>query len=138
MKANEQINQWKQEEVKNLVAYVQRIKIQIAEWKAKYGFCEMNTLSAYKSISNQSKELAKLSNENLQIAATKIIDSHFNALQNKVIDKIGNIEEIVSIGNNGFDYRFVGEKGNLQIKVVNAGGHNIQVHHTRWTVSKIK
>jgi hypothetical protein len=138
MEAYKQIEEWKQEEVKKLIDYIYNVRTKISEWKTNYGYVGMNQLEDYRKISNVYKELSRMSDETIQSESVKIIDKHFEMLQSKVVDKIGTIQEIVPIGDNGFDYQFIGENGKVQIKVVNAGGWNIQVHHTRWTIAKIK
>lgn len=62
----------------------------------------------------------------------KDIDKHFETLQAKVEKKIGKIQLIYHIG--GDDYRFEGENGNCSVRVILAGGYNIQRLHTRWIV----
>ena len=62
----------------------------------------------------------------------KDIDKHFDKLQAKVENKIGKIELIYHIG--GDDYRFEGENGSCSVRVILAGGYNIQRLHTRWVV----
>lgn len=64
----------------------------------------------------------------------KDIDKHFETLQAKVEKKIGEINMIYHIG--GDDYRFEGENGNCSVRVILAGGYNIQRLHTRWIIMK--
>ena len=68
--------------------------------------------------------------------AIKEIDNHFQKLQQKVEDVIGNITMIKPTGENGYDYLFVGTNGSCEVKVILAGGYNIQRLHTRWIVNK--
>lgn len=141
MNAYKQISEWKEIEVNETMEYVLRIHNRLIELKAQRKSSEFWTLVEVKNISQKMMELQRYivsNNEMVKSAVVKLVDEHFEALQNKVIDKIGNIEQIETIGNNGADYKFIGENGNLQIKVVVAGGWNIQCRHTRWTISKIK
>jgi hypothetical protein len=46
--------------------------------------------------------------------------------------KIGKILRIMPLGDNGHDFYFKGTKDNAEIRVIAAGGHNIQCSHTRW------
>lgn len=64
----------------------------------------------------------------------KDLDSHYEALQNKVEKKIGKIIEVMALG--GLDYRFKGENGECSVEVILAGGYNIQKLHTRWIIKK--
>lgn len=64
----------------------------------------------------------------------KDINKHFDSLQAKVENKIGKIQLIYHIG--GDDYRFEGENGNCSVRVILAGGYNIQRLHTRWIITK--
>lgn len=66
-----------------------------------------------------------------------LTDEHFEKLQLKVVKKIGEIKEIQPIGG-PYDFIFIGETGKCKVKVVLAGGWNIQRAHTRWTLSKVK
>lgn len=67
----------------------------------------------------------------------KIIDKHFEELQAKVENKIGQIERIYPTGSNGYDYHFEGTLGSCDVEVILAGGYNIQRLHTRWIVKNI-
>lgn len=68
----------------------------------------------------------------------KVINQHFKRLQNKVQDKIGQIQEIYETGNNGYDYYFEGTLGSCNVEVILAGGYNIQRLHTRWIIKNVK
>lgn len=65
----------------------------------------------------------------------KLVDKHFNKLQDKVEKKIGKILKIRNCG--GDDYLFQGEDANCKVEVILAGGYNIQRLHTRWIVKDI-
>ena len=65
---------------------------------------------------------------------TEIIDKHFKKLQAKVENKIGTITNIYKL--NGDNYNFIGQKGECGVRVILAGGYNIQKLHTRWIVTK--
>lgn len=67
----------------------------------------------------------------------KIIDKHFQELQAKVENKIGQIVEIYPTGSNGYDYHFEGVLGSCDVEVILAGGYNIQRLHTRWIVKNL-
>lgn len=57
------------------------------------------------------------------------IDKRFDVFQTKVKNKIGNIIKIQAITDE--EYEFIGEIGKCKIKVILAGGYNIQKLHTR-------
>lgn len=131
-----QIEKWKEEEIENNMNHIAFIENQIKEWKAEYGFREMNRMEDYKRIANQTIEMTKMNQEQRLEAVTNAVDKHFENLQKKVVDKIGTIKEIFETGSNGADYEFKGENGNCEIRVINAGGWNIQKKHTRWMIMK--
>lgn len=139
----ETIRKWKEQEVKETVNYIEVMAGIIEEIKAsdkKYW-----ELERYQAISKNTHEMVKQYKmgkiggmERFLKEIEKEVDKHFEQLQNKVEKKIGKITGITTIGNNGCDYIFQGEDGKCQIKVVNAGGWNIQRRHTRWTISEVK
>lgn len=65
----------------------------------------------------------------------KLIDKHFETLQAKVENKIGEIIKIESLG--GDNYRFEGSLGYCNVEVILAGGYNIQRLHTRWIIKNV-
>lgn len=77
----------------------------------------------------------KIDEEKATRVLKKAIDRHFEALQGKVEKKIGTIERIASLG--GDDYRFEGTLGSCNVRVILAGGYNIQKLHTRWIITGV-
>jgi hypothetical protein len=133
----ELVETWKENEVLETLAYVAKIREQIAVWREEYGYNRMVTLVDFQKIGRQWKELAMYMSE---VAAEKevrkIVDHHFKVLQGKVEKKIGNIISILPLSNNGADYIFHGENGTCEIRIIGAGGYNIQRFHTRWIFVK--
>lgn len=80
------------------------------------------------------KSQYKINEEKEKEVLMKLIDKHFETLQNKVEKKIGKIIEIEGLG--GYNYRFIGEEGKCNVEVILAGGYNIQRLHTRWIITK--
>lgn len=64
----------------------------------------------------------------------KDILEHYKMLQQKVEKEIGKIVEVERLG--GFDYNFIGETKSCGVRVVLAGGYNVQRKHTRWVITR--
>jgi len=144
MKATLKLQEWKEQEVQNNLDYLQRMSQVVAQLKnndpKEYMYTE-----EYRRISVKTHEWLKQYNyQNVELRARLIkdiekeVDSHLIKLQQKVEDKIGEIQTITTLGNNDLDYIFMGTKGTCKTKVVIAGGWNIQCKHMRWTLSNIK
>lgn len=133
------INNWKEKELEN---YIKRFDkemqhIEQLEKECKQRNWKINTLEEYKQIPLIFKQFRfSKDKKTFTELAKKEIDNHFNKLQTKVEKIIGHIIKIEATGENGYDYIFVGDKGNCSIEVILAGGHNIQRLHTRWIVKK--
>ena len=133
------IKEWKQEEVRQTIEYIEKMRIKLNELKERKRNGEINyfqyqeilkTLMAKKIV-----ELIQYYNlRGLEEEVEKMVDKHFDALQAKVEKKIGKIITIESLSGTGYDYRFTGKTGNCVIRLVNAGGYNIQIAHTRWII----
>jgi hypothetical protein len=122
---------------KNYSHYIERIAQRIAEWRAEYGYIKMCQLVDFQKIGQRWRGLAAHGSESHRRAEVeKIVTDHFETLQRKVESKIGKILTIEPTGDNGADYYFTGESGNVEIRVVAAGGYNIQCAHTRWIFIK--
>lgn len=80
------------------------------------------------------KSKYKINEEKMEEVLKKLIDKHFESLQNKVEKKIGKIIKIEKV--NGNIYSFIGENDNCNVEVILAGGYNIQRLHTRWIITK--
>lgn len=131
-----QIAEWKAQEVTEYLAYIQRIADKIAAWRAEYGYVKMTSLVEFQKIGQIWKGLSQAPEARRRAEVEKLVDNHFEALQRKVEGKIGQIVLIEPTGDNGADYIFKGETGNIEIRVVAAGGYNIQCAHTRWIFIK--
>jgi len=139
----ETLKRWKEQEAQNTTEYIKRVAEKIARMKNENR--EYKLTDDYKMISQDTHQLLKWYKpdkedymERFNEEVAKEITAHYERLQAKVESKIGKIEKIETIGNNGHDYTFTGTNGKCQIKVVNAGGWNIQRKHTRWTMAEIK
>lgn len=89
-------------------------------------------LKDYRERPRGSDEPFKFNKEKARPKVQKMVDAHFNELQNKVEKKIGKIKSIYHRG--GDDYEFTGTNGKCAVEVILAGGYNIQKLHTRWIV----
>ena len=133
------IDDWKKQELDSYLKafdkemnHIDQLTAQCKEhnWK-------INTLSEYREIPMIFKKYQYSRNkQEFKNDAIKEIDDHFQKLQQKVEDVIGNITMIKPTGENGYDYLFVGTNGSCEVKVILAGGYNIQRLHTRWIVNK--
>lgn len=131
-----EVTAWKAQEVAAYLRYIERIAEKIAGWRAEHGYTGMVSLVDYQRIGSKWKELARQPEQMRRRVVEKLVDAHFESLQDKVEARIGKIKQIKTNGDNGADYLFVGETGNAEIRVVAAGGHNIQCAHTRWIFIK--
>lgn len=133
------IDDWKKQELDSYLEafdkemnHIDQLTAQCKEhnWK-------INTLSEYREIPMIFKKYQYSRNkQEFKNDAIKEIDDHFQKLQQKVENIIGNITMIKPTGENGYDYLFVGTNGRCEVKVILAGGYNIQRLHTRWIVTK--
>lgn len=131
-----QIAEWKAQEVAEYLAYIERVAEKIAAWRKEYGYVKMCTLVDFQKIGQIWKGLSQAPEARRRAKVEEMVDSHFETLQRKVEGKIGKILKIYPTGNNGADYYFEGENGNIEIRVIAAGGYNIQCAHTRWIFIK--
>lgn len=128
-----QVEAWKALEIIEYLNYIERIAAQIAAWREEYGYIRMCQLVDFQKIGQKWRGLAAHGSETHRRAEVeKMVDAHFETLQRKVESKIGKILTIEPTGDNGADYYFTGENGNIEIRVIAAGGYNIQCAHTRW------
>lgn len=116
------IKEWKQEEVKQRRS---NREINIYQY-----FNILKTLMSNKII----ELIQNYNQEGIKEQVVKMVDKHFDTLQAKVEKKIGKIETIYNITGSGYDYKFTGTDGECVIRLVNAGGYNIQCQHTRWII----
>lgn len=96
----------------------------------QYGVWEME--DGYKLQMKAYKSVWKVNEEKARPVIQKLVDKHFDTLQNKVEKKIGKITSIYHRGDD--DYEFTGTDGKCAVEVILAGGYNIQKLHTRWIV----
>lgn len=133
------IKEWKQEEARQMIEYIGRMKINLDNLKERKRNGEINYFEFENILKNlMSKKIVDLirnyNQEGIKEQVKKMVDNHFEALQAKVEKKIGKIITIESLNGGGYDYRFTGKTGNCVIRLVNAGGYNIQCKHTRWII----
>lgn len=133
------VEDWKEQELNSYLNSFDKAMERIDELSAK---CKehnwnLNTLEAFRQIPMIFKKyMYNRNKQEFEEDAKKEIDSHFKKLQQKVESIIGNITMIKPIGENGYDYLFVGTNGRCEVKVILAGGYNIQRLHTRWIINK--
>ena len=127
------IKEWKQDELIKMITGFEKAKILIRDYKEKYGY-KRYSYEGFKKIPKIYKDLETYSNEYAVQVFKKNIDRHFEVLQGKVEKKIGKIINIRDLSGSGYDYQFIGEEGNCVIRLVLAGGYNIQIAHTRWII----
>lgn len=130
------IAEWKTQEISECMAYIERVAEKIAAWRREYGYIKMCSLVDFQKIGQKWKGLSQAPEARRRAEVEKMVDEHFEALQRKVEAKIGKIKRIQTTGDNGHDYYFEGENGRIEIRVVAAGGYNIQCAHTRWIFIK--
>ena len=131
---NDYIKEWKQDELIKMITGFEKAKVLINDYKEKYGYRRFSH-EGFNKIPKLYRELSKYSDNSAVVEELrKHIDEHFKALQGKVEKKIGKIIEIVKDNGNGYDYQFIGEEGSCIVKLVMAGGYNIQIAHTRWII----
>ena len=122
------IQEFKNEEVISLVKYILTMKEFKNELRAKNKHYYQT--ADWQAVSKWVQNLILLNTVEITKEATKIIDSHYNKLQAKAFDKVGNILTLDSLSDNY--YRLNGDKGSTDIEIIIAGGYNIQRAHTRW------
>jgi hypothetical protein len=130
----EEIKKWKEVEIKNTLKAWNSWVDELKELKDK-GY-KIHSLAKYQDANPLFRNNYYTSRERMKQIISDEVDIHFNKLQNKVEDKIGKILKIEPTGENGYDFSFIGESGNCEIKVILAGGYNIQRLHTRWIIKK--
>ena len=137
------ISEWKSNEIDRVIEEMDRWRTQQQEWQSTKTFqermmLERNVPSVYLSAikGNYASEEAK--NNRFHKVAQELIDAHFDTLQNKVKERIGDIVDIKRIGGTN-DYDMKGSNGeSVRVQVVMAGGYNKQRLHTRWIMNKLK
>lgn len=127
------IKEWKQEELIQTILGFEKAKVLINDYKEKYGYTRFE-YEGFRKIPKLYKDLSTYPNEYAVEVFKKNIDRHFEVLQGKVEKKIGKIEMITDLTGSGYDYQIKGEAGNCVIRLVSAGGYNIQIAHTRWII----
>lgn len=133
------VEDWKRQELNNYLEAFdkQMARIDQLALECKQYNWKLDTLEAYRQIPSIFKKYRFNRNKQaFKEEAEKEIDNHFNKLQQKVEKIIGDITMIQPTGENGYDYLFKGTKGSCEVKVILAGGYNIQRLHTRWIINK--
>lgn len=133
------IDDWKNQELDSYLKAFDKEMKHIDELSAecKKHNWKLDTLEEYREIPMIFKKYRYNRNKQaFEEDARKEIDIHFKKLQQKVKNIIGNITMIKPTGENEYDYLFVGTNGSCEVKVILAGGYNIQRLHTRWIVNK--
>ena len=137
------ISEWKSNEIDRVIEEMDRWRTQQQEWQSTKTFqermmLERNVPGVYLSAikGNYASEEAK--NNRFDKVAQELINAHFETLQNKVKERIGDIVDIRRIGGTN-DYDMKGSNGeSVRVQVVMAGGYNKQRLHTRWIMNKLK
>lgn len=139
----EYIAEWKSNEVKAIVGELERYRAKVKEWEKTQSFMDRTALertnipSVYLQIVKRNFKDDESKNRVFNKMATELVDSHFEALRDKVEKNIGPITKIVRTGGPN-DYVITGESGeSVSIQVVMAGGYNKQRLHTRWVQNKL-
>lgn len=133
------IEDWKQKELEGYLNTFDKEMNHIdeLETKCKEHNWNIDTLEEYRQIPMIFKQFRFNRNKDeFEKLAQKEVESHFKKLQSKVEKYIGNIQKINPTGNNGYDYEFIGDKGQCEVQVILAGGYNVQRLHTRWIIKK--
>lgn len=135
------ISRWKAEEVDRVMEEMDRWRAQQQEWQATKTFrerimLENNVPRVYLSAIKGNYASEESKNNRFRNVAQELIDAHFETLQNKVKEKIGDIVDIRRIGGTN-DYDMKGSNGNtVRVQVIMAGGYNKQRLHTRWILNR--
>lgn len=135
-----QITEWKQTEIDATYDQYKIYKNKLNElheiWKTKGGSDNFNHYKYFKYSNTYFYGLTSHGNQEEEFIKKCIkvsVDKHFEKLQNKVHQVIG---DIISIEGHGNYYKFTGDLGSCDIDVILAGGYNIQKLHTRWLIKK--
>lgn len=138
------MTEWKSNEVKAVVEELERYRSKVKEWEETQSFRDRvalertNVPAAYLQIVKRNFKDEESKNRVFNSFATQLVDSHFEALKDKVEKDIGTITNIRSVGGAN-DYDITGSSGEtVRIQVVIAGRYNKQRRHTRWMKSKLK
>lgn len=137
------IAEWKSNEVKAIVGELERYRAKVKEWEETQNFMDRTALertnvpSVYLQVVKRNFKDDEAKDRVFNKVATELVDSHFEALRDKVEKNIGTITKIVRTGGPN-DYVITGESGDsVSIQVVMAGGYNKQRLHTRWVQNKL-
>lgn len=128
-----QIEEWKAEEIQNRLEYVQKIIELEEKLRAKLGrdyvYC-----GEWQAIGKIWIGLKRSSKARQVEVITKLVNALYNKLQAKVESKMGKINGIR--WNTSDKWAFDCENGTCEVRVIIAGGYNIQCAHTRWLLIK--
>lgn len=132
------VDEWKKEELNRLMKGLEHAEsiVEILKQKDSENYYQFGE---YIKIPMMYKQLIIFNNKDYaEKELSKVIASHFSKLQDKVKEEYGTILELNETSENEYDYDFICEKGNCNVRVINAGGYNIQVKHTRWLLQETK
>lgn len=124
-----QIENWINKQIEDDFAQLKEYELLAKELRKEYGYRYLSSLQ-YREIPKYFRNLMWQGKEYQLERITKDVRNHFVRLQAKVNERIGDIIEIKHYG--GEDYLFKGVNGEVGVRVIVAGGHNIQRIHTRW------
>lgn len=120
------VDEWKKQEVLDYMEYVEKLRLFYYDKTIDFVRRQQNTPMAM-------RPLIQMTHDNRKEKIEKLVDEHFEMLQNKVVAKIGKIKDIQPNGG-AYDFIFIGEDGTCKVQVIIAGGHTVQRRHTRWLI----
>lgn len=120
------IDEWKKQEVLDFIEYVEKLESFYYDKTIDFVRRQQNTPMAM-------RQLIQMPDDRRKEQIEKLVDEHFEQLQNKVVAKIGKIKLIQQSGG-AYDFTFIGENGSCKVQVIIAGGHTKQRRHTRWLI----
>lgn len=125
-----QVTEWMIQEAEATYNQMKQVEALVKDLRAQYNGWKYMDSAKYKNIPAYFRSMLNTGEAYQKERIEKDVKAHFEKLQKKVNERIGEIKEIQNLG--GDDYYFTGNKGNVGVRVIVAGGWNIQRMHTRW------
>ena len=124
------VTEWMIQEAEATYNQMKRVEALVKDLRTQYKGWKYVNSAEYQNIPAYFRNMLNTGETYQKERIDKDVKAHFEKLQMKVNERIGEIKEIEDLGGN--DYYFKGNKGNVGVRVIFAGGWNIQRLHTRW------